>query len=195
MIQHATALLIWVQTCLVTAYAEKKFPVDYIPSIYGGWVERVVVEGESLSVSIFDSAGKSDYDRLRPLAYPQTDVFLVCFGVNSYPSFDNVKAKWFPEAHHHCPDVPCVVVATQIDLRDEFEAIEKTKSASPTSEKRGFPPITTAQGERLARELKAAKYVECSAKTQQGVDNAFYQACLVAITPPTVKKRHKCIIV
>ncbi|KAJ7016716.1 cell division control protein 42 [Mycena alexandri] len=177
------------------AYAEKKFPVDYNSSVYGGFAESVVVEGEPFTLGVFDSAGKSDYDRLRPLSYPQTDVFLVCFRVNLYASFDNVKEKWFPEVHHHCPDIPCVVVATQIDLRDEFEAIESTERESPASEKRGFPPITTAQGERLAWELEAAKYVECSAKTQQGVSDAFYQACVAAITPSTVRKSHKCIIV
>jgi len=39
------------------------------------------------------SAGQEDYDRLRPLSYPQTDVFLVCFSVVSPSSFENVKEK------------------------------------------------------------------------------------------------------
>ena len=39
------------------------------------------------------SAGQEDYDRLRPLSYPQTDVFLVCFSVVSPASFENVKEK------------------------------------------------------------------------------------------------------
>lgn len=37
--------------------------------------------------------GQEDYDRLRPLSYPQTDVFLVCFAVISPSSFENVKEK------------------------------------------------------------------------------------------------------
>ena len=37
--------------------------------------------------------GQEDYDRLRPLSYPQTDVFLVCFSVVSPSSFENVKEK------------------------------------------------------------------------------------------------------
>lgn len=48
-------------------------------------------------------AGQEDYDRLRPLSYPQTDVFLVCFSVVSPASFENVKEKWVPEVRHHCP--------------------------------------------------------------------------------------------
>lgn len=39
------------------------------------------------------SPGQEDYDRLRPLSYPQTDVFLVCFSVVSPSSFENVKEK------------------------------------------------------------------------------------------------------
>lgn len=39
------------------------------------------------------SAGQEDYDRLRPLSYPQTDVFLVCFSVVSPSSFENVREK------------------------------------------------------------------------------------------------------
>lgn len=66
-----------------------------------------------------DWSGQEDYDRLRPLSYPQTDVFLVCFSVTSPASFENVKEKWFPEVHHHCPGVPCLIVGTQVDLRED----------------------------------------------------------------------------
>ena len=65
------------------------------------------------------STGQDEYDRLRPLSYPQTDVFLMCFSVTSPISFENVKDKWFPEVHHHCPGVPFLIVGTQIDLRED----------------------------------------------------------------------------
>ena len=42
---------------------------------------------------LFDTAGQEDYDRLRPLSYPQTDVFLVCFSVVNPASYENVKEK------------------------------------------------------------------------------------------------------
>ena len=57
--------------------------------------------------------------RLRPLSYPQTDVFLICFSLVSPASFENVRAKWFPEVSHHCPNTPVILVGTKLDLRDD----------------------------------------------------------------------------
>lgn len=52
-----------------------------------------MVDGRPISLGLWDTAGQEDYDRLRPLSYPLTDVFLICFSIVSPPSFDNVKAK------------------------------------------------------------------------------------------------------
>lgn len=114
--------------------------------------------------------GQEDYDRLRPLSYPQTDVFLVCFSVTSPASFENVKEKWFPEVHHHCPGVPCLIVGTQVDLRDDPTVLEKLNRQKQR-------PISFEAGERLARELGAVKYVECSALTQRGILTDYMISC------------------
>lgn len=111
-------------------------------------------------------SGQEDYDRLRPLSYPQTDVFLVCFSVTSPASFENVKEKWFPEVRHHCPGVPCLIVGTQVDLRDDPQVVEKLQRQKQR-------PVANEAGEKLARELGAVKYVECSALTQKGLKNVF----------------------
>jgi small GTP-binding protein len=52
-----------------------------------------MVDGRPISLGLWDTAGQEDYDRLRPLSYPQTDVFLICFSIVSPASFDNVKSK------------------------------------------------------------------------------------------------------
>lgn len=44
----------------------------------------MVVDGVAVSLGLWDTAGQEDYDRLRPLSYPQTDVFLICFSVTRY---------------------------------------------------------------------------------------------------------------
>ena len=121
---------------------------------------------EPYTLGLFDTAGQEDYDRLRPLSYPQTDVFLVCFSVTSPASFENVREKWFPEVHHHCPGVPCLIVGTQTDLRDDPSVRDKLG-------KQKMQPVRKEDGERMAKELNAVKYVECSALTQYKLKDVF----------------------
>jgi cell division control protein 42 len=166
---------------------------------------------EPYTLGLFDTAGQEDYDRLRPLSYPQTDVFLVCFSVTSPASFENVREKWFPEVHHHCPGVPCLIVGTQVDLRDEQQVRDKLQ-------KQRMSPVRKEDGERMAKELGAVKYVECSALTQYKLKDVFdevslsflpmllfysptnhhhhHQAIVAALEPPPQKKnkKNRCVI-
>lgn len=71
-------------------------------------------------------SGQSDYERLRPLSYPNTDIFLICFSISNRISFENVKSTWLPEIRHHCPHSKFVLVGTKIDLRNN----SKEKSVS-----------------------------------------------------------------
>ena len=64
---------------------------------------------------------QDDFDSLRPLCYPGTDVFLVCFSVVSPTSFHNVKEKWLPELRQHHPRAPILLVGTQSDLRTDVK--------------------------------------------------------------------------
>ncbi len=61
-------------------------------------------------------ARAQDYDRLRPLSYPQTDVFLICFAVVSPSSYDNINQRWLPEIKHHNPDTPIILVGLKVRL-------------------------------------------------------------------------------
>lgn len=139
---------------------------------------------EPYTLGLFDTAGQEDYDRLRPLSYPQTDVFLVCFSVTSPASFENVREKWFPEVHHHCPGVPCLIVGTQVDLRDEPGVREKLS-------KQRMTPVRKEDGERMAKELGAVKYVECSALTQFKLKDVFDEVRLL-IQPRTFYVFEQC---
>ena len=129
--------------------------------------------------------GQEDYDRLRPLSYPETNVFLVCFSVVSPSSYENAKEKWVPEIQSHCPKTPFLLVGTQMDLRDDAKTLEKLA-------KNKQKPVSQEQGERLAKELKAVMFVECSALTQEGLKNVFDEAIMVALMPQEEKKKGWC---
>ena len=70
----------------------------------------MVCDRVPVSLGLWDTAAQEDFDRLRPLSYPQTDVFLICFSVVSPSSFENVTSKWCPEIKHHCADAPILLV-------------------------------------------------------------------------------------
>lgn len=146
------------------------------------------VNGRFVSLNLWDTAGQEDYDRLRPLSYPQTDVFIVCFSVISPNSFDHVQYKWVPEISHHCPNVPIVLVGNKIDLRDDPTVMAELQNQRIT-------PITKTQGLEMAKKINAVKYVECSAKTQKGLKEVFVTAAEVVVCPelyrPVTEKKKK----
>lgn len=77
-----------------------------------------------------------------------------------------MREKWFPEVHHHCPGVPCLIVGTQTDLRDDPSVRDKLA-------KQRMSPVRKEVGEKMAKELGAVKYVECSALTQYKLKDVF----------------------
>lgn len=72
-----------------------------------------------VELALWDTAGQEDYDRLRPLSYPDTDVILMCFSVDSPDSLENIPEKWTPEVKHFCPNVPIILVGNKKDLRND----------------------------------------------------------------------------
>lgn len=77
-----------------------------------------------VELALWDTAGQEDYDRLRPLSYPDTDVILMCFSIDSPDSLENILEKWHPEVKHFCPNVPIVLVANKKDLRNDSTTIK-----------------------------------------------------------------------
>uniref|UniRef100_A0AC35GS46 Uncharacterized protein n=1 Tax=Panagrolaimus sp. PS1159 TaxID=55785 RepID=A0AC35GS46_9BILA len=136
---------------------------------------------------LWDTAGQEDYDRLRPLSYPQTDCFLLCFSLVNPASFENIRAKWYPEVSHHCPNTSVILVGTKLDLRGDQATVDKLR------EKR-LAPISTAQGNQMARQIKAIKYMECSALSQVGLKQVFDEAIRAVLYPPQVKTKKICSI-
>jgi len=140
---------------------------------------------------LWDTAGQEGYARIRTLSYPKTDIFLLCFSLVNPYSYENVKETWLPELRHHCPQVPIILVGTKLDLREDEKTIAELQ-------KTGQQPITPQQGTKLAEDIKAIKYLECSALTRKGLKNVFDNALTSVVcanvkqTAPAAKKR--CVL-
>jgi len=173
------------KTCLLISYANNRFPEDYIPTVFDNYVVNLTAGDKNIELGLWDTAGQEEYDRLRPLSYANANVFLICFSLVNPVSFENVSAKWYPEVMHFCPEVPQILVGTKLDARSDQTLLEKLKS-------QGQKPVTTEQGQELARKIKAVKYMECSAKTGDGLKAVFDDAIKAVLFQK--RKKKKCIL-
>lgn len=161
------------KTCLLITYTRNEFPTEYVPTVFDNHACNIAVDGCDYALTLWDTAGQEDYERLRPLSYPNTACFLICYSISNRTSYDNVLSKWWPEIRHFQPHVPIVLVGTKSDLR------------VPGSEK--F--VTTAEGKRLKNRIKAYSLVECSAKRKLNLPDVFDEAVRAAEKKPHANQR------
>ena len=172
------------KSSMLISYTSNAFPEDYLPTVFDNYSANVMVDGKPYNLGLWDTAGQDDYDRLRPLSYPQTDVFLVLYSCVNPNSFENVRNKWYPELSHHCPNTAIVLGATKTDLRSNEEMVQRLAHYRQS-------PITYEQGLALAKEIGAVKFVECSALTQQGLKQCFDECIKAYITPNQESSKKK----
>ena len=177
------------KTCLYTRFVKDRFPVDYVPRVFESYVGDIRVDGTTVELAFWDTIGDEQYaDRLRPLSYPDTDVFLMCFSIDSPTSLAKVLEKWAPGVRDFCPDVPIILVGTKKDLRNDENAKRELSKVKQE-------PVKSEEGSLMCERIKAYAYLECSAKTKEGVRDVFTTAARAALMTKKRRNKRKCCIV
>ncbi|CAF1074085.1 unnamed protein product [Rotaria sp. Silwood1] len=113
-------------------------------------------------MSLFDSSSQDKFVRLRPLAYPDTNLVLICFSIDCPTSSINVIQQWNPEIRYYCDSCPVILVA---------------------------------YAQKLAVEIKADAYMECSAKTREGIRDLLIHAARLSLADQfCLELRRKCFL-
>jgi len=166
------------KTCLLLKYVDGRYEEAHIPTIFDNKAKRVTLDGQVITLTLWDTAGQEDYARLRPLSYPNTDVFLICFSMTSRVSLRNIQQKWIPELMQYHKSHPTetggkkpkfILVGNKQDLWSESTADDK---------------ITEAEIHKFIKETESNDiqgFKMCSAKTGDNVDNVFNYCCRVGL--------------
>jgi small GTP-binding protein len=158
------------KTALHNTYVSGKFPADYVECQADNYTLNTTVGNQSLTVSLWDDSGSIEYERLRPLSYPQTNVFIMMFAVHKPQTLYWITDVLYLEILHHCRGTKATmwIVATMIDKRKKH----------PNS-------ITTARGEAIAKCL-GVNYAELCIRDVDSVKQFFDSVLLkhLACTTP-----------
>jgi small GTP-binding protein len=148
------------KTCMLIVYKDRKFDERYIPTVFDVYSMTVPINQKNHTVILQDTAGQEEFDKLRQLAYKETDVFVLCYSVDDVNSWDNVKEKWAPELKRCCPRAKLILAGTKSDLVSKRVVSEK-------------------DGTRLAKQIKADGFIENSAKLGKNIDETICLAITV----------------
>ncbi|CAG8531177.1 4220_t:CDS:2 [Paraglomus brasilianum] len=180
------------KTSLLNVYTRGYFPQVYEPTVFENYVHDMWIDNQQIELSLWDTAGQEDFDRLRSLSYADTHVIMLCFAVDLRNSLENIEYKWMDEILEHCPGVKIVLVALKCDLREDENTI---RSLARMDER----PVAYEEGLVVAKRIHASRYLECSAKHNRGVREAFEQAARVSISAKPrgssgAQRRSRCAV-
>ncbi|KAL7073560.1 hypothetical protein ACQ4LE_007290 [Meloidogyne hapla] len=153
------------KTSLVVSYTRNGFCERYCPTAFDNYSVTVCVDGKPLRLELCDTAGRSEFDTIRPLGYADASVFLLCFNVAKISTLRSATQRWLPEIRALAPSAPIILVGTQSDQR--------------MNTRRGEAIEPGVMGQLAAR--LQLHWLECSAVTQQNLKEVFDLAILHAL--------------
>uniref|UniRef100_A0A3B4AS59 GTPase KRas n=1 Tax=Periophthalmus magnuspinnatus TaxID=409849 RepID=A0A3B4AS59_9GOBI len=143
------------KSALTIQLIQNHFVDEYDPTIelQDSYRKQVVIDGETCLLDILDTAGQEEYSAMRDQYMRTGEGFLCVFAINNTKSFEDVHLYEQINRVKDSDSVPMVLVGNKSDLNSRT--------------------VETKQAQELARSY-GVPFVETSAKTRQGVEEAFY---------------------
>jgi len=146
------------KTTLIQRFTQGSFQSDYIKTI-GAHLTNYKTEfnGYKTELIFWDIAGQDDLHFLRPSFYRSSKAAIIVYSLEENNlgdrSFDHITS-WYEDIKQYCGEIPIIVFANKVDLIDE-QNLDKKKI------------------QNLVKEHNFLGYYITSAKTGQGLDEAF----------------------
>ena len=146
------------KTSLIQKFTQGIFKTDYTKTIGAQLTNyETEIEGYRIELIFWDIAGQDDLHFLRPSFYRGSKAAIIVYSLEKNDlgrrSFEHT-VKWHEDVKQFCGEIPVVVFANKVDLIEE-QSLDKTKI------------------QNLVKEHNFLGYYITSAKTGQGLDEAF----------------------
>ena len=158
------------KTSLIISYTTNSFPTKFESIVFQDYSSNIFFEDELYTISLWDTSSKDQHKILRPLCYPQTDIFLICFSLVNPETLENIEKNWLPEIKKDYLNCPLILVGTKLDLRNDFELHKEEFLA------KGMKPISTIEGETFCQKIGGKSYIECSSLKLFNLTEVFEEA-------------------
>ncbi|KAI5607323.1 rho-related GTP-binding protein RhoH, partial [Silurus asotus] len=165
------------KTALLVRFTSETFPDSYRPTVYENTGVDVFMDGVQISLGLWDTAGNDTFHQIRPMSYQQADVVLLCYSVANPSTLASIQQKWMAEVRQYLPRVPVLVVGTQTDHREMGPYRDRCTTAS--------------EGKKVAHEIRAKGYLECSALINRGIQQVFECAVRTAVNQARKRTRRR----
>ncbi|CAE6462370.1 unnamed protein product [Rhizoctonia solani] len=195
------------KTSLLNVFTRGFFTQVYEPTVFENYVQDVKVDDQMVELSLWDTAGQEDFDRLRSLSYADTHLVMLCFSVDNPISLENVESKWIEEIL----EVGTIALSLYFALNTLFAVALPRSEDSLTLKcdlrddhvvrdrlsRFGSRPVIYEEGLAVARRIRASRYLECSSKYNRGVTEVFNESARVSISRPKAQapsSRSGCVV-
>ncbi|ORY71913.1 small GTPase superfamily, partial [Pseudomassariella vexata] len=163
------------KSSMLLRFYRDTFTQAWLPTQYELFNKTVDVDGQDFDLELWDTSGNIELNQLSLLSYLAWDGVFLCFSVNSDKKFTNAQTKWINSIRMHCPGAPVFLLGLKKDTR---VGSGMWAPLFPTWETR----IGASEGSMAAHAMGTVKYMECSAKTGEGVDRIFEEGVRIVQT-------------